>query len=127
MPYNWSRRLSLTLFSFALPLASVLDRARAAEAWDNGAPFMLGGESCADYLSTVANDRSSQQLYDAWLSGYIEIAGEQLDGATTQLNDAEMDRARAWVHDYCARRGADTFLTAAVRLLTARVRNGSGA
>jgi hypothetical protein len=126
MPHRWVSRTSLVLFITAISLISAWERASATEPGDNGAPFMLGGESCAGYLSTVANDRSLQQLYDAWLAGYIEIAGEQF-GGTTRLSDAEMDRARAFVSDYCARSGSDTFLTAAARLLTARVRNGSGA
>jgi hypothetical protein len=88
-------------------------------------PFALGRELCSQYLTDVANDQSLQQLYDAWLSGYIRIVSNQFEGAETLIAETEMVGASAWVKDYCRRRAADSYLTAAVRLLAAHERRPS--
>ena len=77
-------------------------------------------------MSDIANDHSLQQLYDAWLSGYIKVVSEEFDGAETLVADAEMAGASAWVTNYCRQRASDSYLTAAVRLLAARERRQPG-
>jgi hypothetical protein len=118
-------RLSLLIGAVLLPLISAPSSA-PAETWAGDAPFALGRESCGQYLSDIANDHSLQQLYDAWLSGYIKVVSEEFDGAETLVADAEMGRASAWVTNYCRQRATDSYLTAAVRLLAARERRQSG-
>ena len=101
----------------------------AAFAEDTGfdeAPFALGGESCGRYLSEVATNQSLQDLYDAWLAGYMKVVTEQLPGGARFASESEIGAASAWVRNYCLGRASDTFLTAAVRLIEARERN-SGA
>jgi hypothetical protein len=90
-------------------------------------PFALGRESCGQYLFDVAHDPSLQQLYDAWLSGYIRVVSEQFDGTATLVAENEMAGASAWVTNYCRQRAEDSYLTAAVRLLAARERRQPGA
>jgi hypothetical protein len=114
-------RLSLLIGAILLPLVSGPPSA-LADTWFGDPPFALGRESCGQYLSDIAGDRSLQQLYDAWLSGYIKVVSEQFDGAGTLVADAEMAGASQWVTDYCRRRSSDSYLTAAVRLLAARER-----
>jgi hypothetical protein len=89
-------------------------------------PFALGRETCGQYLSDIANDHSLQQLYDAWLSGYIKVVSEEFDCAETLVPEAEMAGASAWVMNYCRQRASDSYLTAAVRLLAARERRQPG-
>jgi len=113
-----ARRLSLLIVPILLALISGLPCARA-ETWIGDPPFALGRESCGQYLSDVANDQSLQQLYDAWLSGYIRVVSEQFE-VEMLVADAEMSGASAWVTNYCRQRGSDSYLTAAVRLLAAR-------
>ena len=114
-------RLLLLIGAMLLPLVSGPPGA-LAETWLDDPPFALGRESCGRYLSDVAGDRSLQQLYDAWLSGYIKVVSEQFDGADMLVADAEMAGASQWVTNYCRQRTDDTYLTAAVRLLAARER-----
>ena len=117
----------LSLLIGAILLLLVLGLASAlADNWLGDPPFALGRESCGQYLSDVASDRSLQQLYDAWLSGYIKVVSEQFDGADTLVAEAEMAGASQWVTDYCRRRSSDSYLTAAVRLLAARERRQPG-
>jgi hypothetical protein len=118
-------RFSLLIGAILLPLVSGPPGA-LAETWLGDPPFALGRESCGQYLSDVASDRSLQQLYDAWLSGYIKVVAEQFDGAGTLVADAEMAGASEWVTNYCRRRSSDSYLTAAVRLLAARERRQPG-
>jgi len=118
-------RLTLLIGAILLPLVSGPPSA-LADAWLDDLPFALGRESCGQYLSDVASDRSFQQLYDAWLSGYIKVVSEQFDGADTLVADAEMAGASQWVTDYCRQRSSDSYLTAAVRLLAARERRQPG-
>ena len=118
-------RLSLLMGAVMLPLISAPSSA-PAERWDGDATFALGRESCRQYLSDIANDQSLQQLYDAWLSGYIKVVSEQFDSAETLVADAEMAGASAWVTNYCRQRVGDSYLTAAVRLLAARERRQPG-
>ena len=118
-------RLSLLMGAVLLPLISAPSSA-LAETWVDDAPFALGRESCRQYLSDIANDQSLQQLYDAWLSGYIRVVTEEFDGSGTLVPDAEMAGASAWVTNYCRQRASDTYLTAAVRLLAARERRQPG-
>ena len=118
-------RPSLLIGAILLPLVSGSASA-LADAWLGDPPFALGRESCSQYLSDVAGDRSLQQLYDAWLSGYIKVVSEQFDGADTLVAEAEMAGASQWVTDYCRRRSGDSYLTAAVRLLAARERRQPG-
>ena len=114
-------RLSLLIGAILLPLVSSPPSA-LADTWLDDPPFALGRESCGQYLSDVASDRSFQQLYDAWLSGYIKVVSEQFDSVDTLVADGEMAGASQWVTDYCRQRSGDSYLTAAVRLLAARER-----
>jgi hypothetical protein len=116
--------LSFLMGAVLLPLISAPSSA-PAERWD-GTPFALGRESCRQYLSDIANNQSLQQLYDAWLSGYIKVVSEQFDSSETLVADAEMAAASAWVTNYCRQRASDSYLTAAVRLLAARERRQPG-
>ena len=119
-------RFSLLACAFLLAASSGIQDAVAAETALGDPPFALGRESCGQYLSDVASDRSFQQLYDAWLSGYIKVISEQFDGADTLVADAEMAGASQWVTNYCRQRSDDSYLTAAVRLLAARERRQPG-
>jgi hypothetical protein len=118
-------RLSLLIGAILLPLVSGPPSARA-DAWLGDPPFALGSESCGQYLSDVASDRSLQLLYDAWLSGYIKVVSDQFDGGGALIADAEMPGASQWVTNYCRQRSSDSYLTAAVRLLAARERRQPG-
>jgi hypothetical protein len=118
-------RPSLLIGAILLPLVSAPPSA-LADAWLGDPPFALGRESCRQYLSDVASDRSLQQLYDAWLSGYIKVVSEQFDGENTLVAEAEMAGASQWVTNYCRQRSSDSYLTAAVRLLAARERRQPG-
>jgi hypothetical protein len=115
------RRLPLLIAAVLLPLFSSTPSA-LGETWLDDPPFALGRESCSQYLSDVANDQSLQELYDAWLSGYIKVVGEQFDGEAALVAETEMASASAWVTNYCRQRTDDSYLTAAVRLLAARER-----
>jgi len=97
----------------------------AAESAFGDPPFALGRESCGQYLSDIASDQSLQQLYDAWLSGYIKVVGDQFDGSEMLIAEPELGGAIAWVKNYCRERAADSYLMAAVRLLAAREREQS--
>ena len=116
-------RLSLLIGAALLSLISAVPSA-TAETLGGDPPFALGHESCGRYLSDVANDHSLQLLYDAWLSGYIKIVGEQFEG--TLVAETEIAGASAWVTNYCRQRADDSYLTAAVRLLAARERRPTG-
>jgi len=118
-------RLSLLTLAVLAPLTSAPTSA-PAETWVGDAPFALGLESCGQYLADVTNDQSLQLLYDAWLSGYITVVGEQFQGAVTPVVETEMAGASAWVKNYCRQRADDSYLTAAVRLLAARERRQAG-
>ena len=85
--------------------------------------YGLGQESCGKYLSDIASDQSTEQLYSAWLAGFMTVVEAQVPGAGIIPRDAEMNAANAWIRNYCVRRASDTYLTATVRLLAARERN----
>ncbi len=78
--------------------------------------FTLGGSSCREYIDDVTTDGALQGLYDAWLGGYIDVVNDQLPLPV----DVAPDVAREWVTSYCRRHTADTYLTAAVRLVVRR-------
>ena len=85
--------------------------------------YGLGQESCGTYLSDIASDQSSEQLYSAWLAGFMKVVEAQFPGAGVVPREAEMSDANAWIRNYCVRRASDTYLTATVRLLAARERS----
>jgi hypothetical protein len=120
------RGLRLLVLAPWLLLASTMSSSWASDfANDSEEPrYVLGGEACRDYLLTIAKDPSLQTLYDAWLAGYVRIAGEDGQGAAELVDDADLADARAWVKSYCARRASDTFLKAAVRFLETKERSG---
>jgi hypothetical protein len=118
-------RLSLFIGAVLVLLISALSSA-PAETSLGDPPFALGRETCGQYLSDIANDHALQQLYDAWLSGYIKVVSEEFDGAETLVPEAEMAAASVWVTNYCRQRASDSYLTAAVRLLAARERRQPG-
>ena len=84
--------------------------------------YGLGQESCGRYLSDIASDQSAEQLYSAWLAGFMSVVEAQVPNTGVIPRDAEMGAANAWIKNYCVRRAADTYLTATVRLLAARER-----
>jgi hypothetical protein len=124
MVSNRALRLSLPAFAILSFLIAGPSRALPPGTDMDGAPFALGTESCADYLSDIATDQSLQLLYDAWLAGYMKVIQEQLPGAATA---PEISGASAWIKNYCLHRSSDTYMTAAVRLLQAKERRQSGA
>jgi hypothetical protein len=85
--------------------------------------FGLGQESCRTYLSDIASDQSNEQLYSAWLAGFMTVMEAQAPGAGLVPRDADMSAANAWIKNYCVRRASDTYLTATFRLLAARERS----
>jgi hypothetical protein len=85
--------------------------------------FGLGQESCGKYLSDIASDQSVEQLYSAWLAGFMTVVESQVPDSEIIPRDAEMSAANAWIKNYCVRRASDTYLTATVRLLAARERS----
>jgi hypothetical protein len=125
MVSNRPRRLSPLIFAFLSCLT--VGRAFAEDTGFDEAPFALGGESCGRYLSEVGANQSLQDLYDAWLAGYMKVVTDQMPGGRPYAPDTEIASASAWVKNYCLLRASDSYLTAAVRLIEARERNPSGA
>lgn len=123
---NTMWRLTLATLVLLLPATLFLSTSSASSAAIDSRHFVLGGESCGDYLFAVAKDPSLQSLYDAWLAGYLTIATDELQGASPLIEEADMVNAQAWVKAYCFRRASDTVLTAAVRFLETKVRSGLG-
>lgn len=120
------RGLRLLVLAPWLLLAPTMSNSWAADYPDDGERphYVLGGEACRDYLLTIAKDPSLQTLYDAWLAGYVRVAGEDGPGAPELVDEADLADARAWVKAYCARSASDTFLKAAVRFLETKERSG---
>ncbi len=85
--------------------------------------YGLGQESCERFLSDIASDRSVEDLYSAWLGGFMAVAEAELPDAGIFPRDSEMSAGFAWIKNYCARRTSDSYLTATVRLLAARERS----
>ena len=104
------------ILSASAPSASVAD--------EEGEPYLgLGHESCRQYLQDVASDSIAQQLYSAWLAGYVTVAYSELSLPQFAENPSELRAANVWIASYCEKRASDTFLTATVRLLMARESN----
>lgn len=109
------------------PLIFSFAQAMAAETEYSETPYGIGQETCGGYLSDVARDPEIQHLYDAWLSGYIQIVSPQIPGDIRIVREADIGGASAWVKTYCLRRASDSYLTAAVRLVEASVNGRLGA
>lgn len=121
------RARTFIVLDFVLELVLMPTVSKAMEADIDVAPFTVGRVSCGDYLLDVATDPSVHSLYDAWLTGYVKIATEELSGASWLIEDVEISGVRAWVGAYCRLRASDTLLSAAVRLIEAKQQNRSGA
>jgi len=117
------RCLPLLLPAAALSLTFSAPGASSMETEPHFHSFGLGQESCRTYLSDIASDQSNEQLYSAWLAGFMTIAEGQVPGAGVVAGEAEMIAANAWIKNYCVRRASDTYLTATIRLLAARERS----
>jgi hypothetical protein len=85
--------------------------------------YGLGQVSCERFLSDIASDRSVEDLYSAWLGGFMTVAEAELPDAGIFPRDSEMSAGFAWIKNYCVRRASDSYLTATVRLLAARARS----
>jgi hypothetical protein len=91
---------------------------------DEDIPYRgLGAESCRQYLKDVASDQSAQQLYSAWLSGYVAVAYAKLPAPPFVQDASQWHAVNDWIKRYCANRASDTFLAATVNVLMARERN----
>ena len=111
---------------FAVATALLLSSSTLGVAFDDedDAPYRgLGAESCRQYLKDVANDQTAQQLYSAWLSGYVTIAYAQFTVPQFVEDATELHAANDWIKGYCSKRASDTVLAATVSLLMARERN----
>ena len=117
------RFLPLVLRTAALVLIFGAINASAMETEYRFHTYGLGQESCRKYLSDIASDQSAEQLYSAWLAGFMSVVEAQVPDAGVIPRDAEMGAANAWIKKYCVLRAADTYLTATVRLLAARERS----
>jgi hypothetical protein len=120
-----AKRGRLPLLTSAIAVSALLGATNAfpMETEPRFHSYGLGQESCGRYLSDIASDQLVEQLYSAWLAGFMTIAGEQMPDAGIIPQDSEMSAANAWIKNYCGRRASDTYLTATVRLLAARERN----
>ena len=88
------------------------------------APYLgLGQESCQQYLQDVAGNQTAQQLYSAWLAGFVTIAYSQLAPPNFFENASDVHAANDWITAYCTRRATDSFLTATLSLLMDRERH----
>jgi len=112
------------VFAFALGLVFSSSTPSAAFEDDEGGPYRgLGQESCRQYLQDVASDQAAQQLYSAWLSGFVTIAYAELQVPQFLDDDVQLHAANDWIKRYCANRASDTYLAATVSLLSTRERN----
>ena len=117
------RRLLLCLPAAAVSLIVSATSATPFETEPHFHSFGLGQQSCRTDLSDIASDQSNEQLYSAWLAGFMTLVEAQVPGAHVVPAGAEMVEANAWIKNYCVRRASDTYLTAIVRLLASRERS----
>jgi hypothetical protein len=117
-----SKRISLPVLAVLLPTTIGASAALSADGEVGAMQYGLGQESCRDYLADLATDRNMQQLYDAWLRGYIAVVNEQTPSSTNSTTETNIDDASAWVHKYCERHAGASYSSAVFRFLAYRAR-----
>ena len=113
-PREGIRRFSCSAAAVSLTFGAASASSTETEPHFNS--FGLGQESCRTYLSDIASDQSNEQLYSAWLAGFMTVMEAQVPGADLVPREAEMSAANAWIKNYCVRRASDTYLTATVQI-----------
>jgi hypothetical protein len=114
----------ILVFAFATELLLTSYSSSFAFGDEDHPPYRgLGAETCRQYLDDVASDQAAQQLYNAWLVGYVTVAYAQFAIPEFVKDASEMHAANDWIKGYCTKRASDTFLAATVSLLMARERN----
>ena len=102
-----------------LSLAFAAQSARADDDEMGVARTGLGWETCRTYLMTVERDADYRGLYSAWLAGFLTVAAREMDDAGGFENEKTIVAAEEWVDRYCRRKPDDTYVAAAVRLISA--------
>jgi len=120
-----TKRGSAPLFISAIALPAIFGATNALpmESEPRFHSYGLGQVSCERFLSDIASDRSVEELYSAWLGGFMSVAEAELPDAGIFPRGAETSAGIAWIKTYCIRRASDSYLTATVRLLAARERS----